>query len=194
MRPASCRWLRPLRSRMARMEAARFKCPRCAAGISCGAGACTISGSSSSKDKWHRRQRLLDVRNWTKRQRSHRTTSRESTGAKVVAIDRWELPERARPQEPNACSSNLLGNLRYHACGSQVNSRTKYGIARTKPGKNRRKPRETRCENRIDRNKEQRLLSGFRSGCSISKSSQNKWPLESSLQGGRGRGGFLASV
>ncbi len=128
MRPASCRWLRPLRSRMERMEAARFKCPRCAAGTSCGAGACTISGSSSSNDKWHRRQRLLDVRNWTRRQRSHRTTSRESTGARVVAIDRWELPERAKPQEPNAYGSNLLCNLRYHACGSQANYGTKYEI------------------------------------------------------------------
>src|SRR5437879_11330695 len=137
---------------MERMEAARFKCPRCAAGTSCGAGACTISGSSSSNDEWHRRQRLLDVRNWTRRQRSYRTTSRESTGARVVAIDRWELPERARPQEPNACGSNLLCNLGYHACGSQVNSGIKYGILPAKPEDNRRKPRETRCENMSDRN------------------------------------------
>src|SRR5215469_3268100 len=86
MRPASCLWLRPLRRRMARIAAARFRWPRCAGGSSCGAGACTISGSSSSRDKWQRRHRLLEVRNWTSRQRSQRTTSRESTGARVVAI------------------------------------------------------------------------------------------------------------
>ena len=53
-----------------------------------------ISGSSSSSEPWHRRQRLLVVRNCTNRQRSQRTTSLESTGARVVAIRLWECQSR----------------------------------------------------------------------------------------------------
>ena len=66
MRPASWRWLNPLRRRNERIEFARFRCPRplpligMIAGIGSGA---TNSTSSSSKDKWQRRHRLLVVRN-----------------------------------------------------------------------------------------------------------------------------------
>ncbi len=48
------------------------------------------SGSSSSSDARHRRQRLLVVLNWTRWQSSHLTTSRFSTGARVVAMLGWE--------------------------------------------------------------------------------------------------------
>src|SRR5512142_1233825 len=63
-------------------------------GADAGAGA-TTSGSSGSSDVRQRRHRLFMVRNCTRRQRSHLTTSRESTGARVVAIRLWEMPERA---------------------------------------------------------------------------------------------------
>jgi hypothetical protein len=48
-------------------------------------GAGSGSGSSSNAVR-HLRQAPLVVRNWTNKQRSHLTTSRESTGARVVAI------------------------------------------------------------------------------------------------------------
>src|ERR1700722_3400964 len=75
-----------------------------------------ISASSSSNDRWQRRQRLLDVRNCTKRQWSHRTTSRESTGVSVVAIQVLRVPERGYSQ------SQLLCTLLDRACGCQDKS------------------------------------------------------------------------
>src|SRR3984885_733758 len=78
-----------------------------------------ISASFSSNDRWQRRQRLLDVRNCTKKQRSHRTTSRESTGAKVVAIQVLRVPERGYSQ------SQLEGNLLDMAYESQDKSARK---------------------------------------------------------------------
>src|ERR1700691_6494107 len=100
MRSASCRGLNQLRTRNDRIEAASRKWPRPVESICTGitSGACdmaAISASSSSNDRWQRRQRLLDVRNCTREQRSHLTTSRESTGAKVVAIQVLRVPERA---------------------------------------------------------------------------------------------------
>src|SRR5580692_11088836 len=78
--------------------------------------ACTIgiagmrigSGSSSSSDARHRRQRLLVVLNWTRWQSSHLTTSRESTGARVVAIQVRGVPEQAQ---------QLMRTLRHSASG-----------------------------------------------------------------------------
>src|SRR5260221_11273885 len=56
-------------------------------GTSVGIGATGASSSSSSSSEvWHRRHRSLVVRNCTKRQLSQRTTSRESTGDMIVAI------------------------------------------------------------------------------------------------------------
>src|SRR5690348_4266855 len=93
MRRASCRWLRPLRWRKERIEEASCKWPGKwlrAGGAMVGWTAAMISSSSSSKLTWQRRQRLFEVRNWTNLQWSHLTTSRESTGARVVAMDWWE--------------------------------------------------------------------------------------------------------
>src|ERR1700761_4636324 len=73
-------------------------------------GATTGSGSSGSSDARHLRQRLLLVRNWTSVQLSHRTTSLESTGASVVAIRLWKMPERvssASPQKAEPAAHNL---------------------------------------------------------------------------------------
>jgi hypothetical protein len=107
MRSASCRWLKPLRSRSDRIECASFRCPRplewMFTGNTSGAGViAAISASSSSNDRWQRRQRLFDVRNCTKKQRSHRTTSRESTGANVVAIQVLRVPERGLLSKPTS--------------------------------------------------------------------------------------------
>src|ERR1700742_569340 len=71
-------------------------------------GNCVVrigSGSSSSKEVRHRRHKLLTVLNWTRWQWSHLTTSRESTGARVVAMRVADVPERAQQQ--------LTGTLRY---------------------------------------------------------------------------------
>src|SRR5713226_6490953 len=100
MRSASWRCLKPLRSLSDRMDCASFRCPRplewTFTGSTSGAGIiAAITASSSSNDRWQRRHRLLDVRNCTKKQRSHRTTSRESTGVRVVAIQVLRVPERA---------------------------------------------------------------------------------------------------
>src|SRR5208337_2500889 len=121
MRSASCRWLKPLRSRSDRIEYASFRCPRplewTLMGTTSGAGViAAICASSSSNDRWQRRQRLLDVRNCTKRQRSHRTTSRESTGVNVVAIQVLRVPERGYSQ------SQLVRNLLDWACECQDKS------------------------------------------------------------------------
>src|SRR6266849_4392818 len=82
------------------MDCASFRCPRplewTFTGSTSGAGIiAAITASSSSNDRWQRRHRLLDVRNCTKKQRSHLTTSRESTGVSVVAIQVLRVPERA---------------------------------------------------------------------------------------------------
>src|ERR1700686_2115059 len=121
MRSASCRWLRPLRSRSDRIEYASLRCPRpvlwALMGITSGCGVrAAISASSSSNDRWQRRQRLLDVRNCTNEQWSQRTTSRESTGLNVVAIQVLRVPERGYSQ------SQLVRNLRYRVCGCQDKS------------------------------------------------------------------------
>jgi hypothetical protein len=53
MRPASCRWLSPLRNRNERIEVARFKCPRPLVGTGIMTGGATMIGSgsgSSSRD------------------------------------------------------------------------------------------------------------------------------------------------
>ena len=99
MRRASCRWLKPLPSRSVRIVCASIRCPRpleCWLMVTTSAIGvmAASSASSSSNERWQRRQRLLDVRNCTKKQRSHRTTSRESTGANVVAIEGLRVPER----------------------------------------------------------------------------------------------------
>ena len=88
---ASCRWLRPDRCRRLRIASAicrrAWPLPLPLQGTGVGStGAAATSGSSASSEVWQRRQRLLLVRNWTSKQRSHLTTSRESTGARVVAI------------------------------------------------------------------------------------------------------------
>src|SRR5690242_5130383 len=93
MRMASCRWLSPLRWRKERMEEASCRWPGkwlWTGGAMAACGVAVISGSSSSRHTWQRRQRLFEVRNWTNLQWSHLTTSRESTGARVVAMDWWE--------------------------------------------------------------------------------------------------------
>src|SRR5271166_1917763 len=107
MRSANCRWLRPLRRRNERIECANFRCPRpfelMLTGSTSGAGVmAAISASSSSNDKRQRRQRLLDVRNCTKKQWSHLTTSRESTGVNVVAIQVLRVPEQGLLSKPTA--------------------------------------------------------------------------------------------
>src|SRR5208283_4440273 len=118
---------KPLRSRSDRIECASFRCPRplesTFTGNTSGAAViAAISASSSSNDRWQRRQRLFDVRNCTKRQWSHRTTSRESTGVSVVAIQVLRVPERGGYSQ-----SQLLRNLLDWACGSQDKSaRSKY--------------------------------------------------------------------
>src|SRR5579863_9202097 len=71
-------------------------------------GARIGSGSSSSREARHRRQRLLTVLNWTRWQSSHLTTSRESTGARVVAIQVRGVPEQAQ---------QLMRTLRHSASG-----------------------------------------------------------------------------
>ena len=86
-----------------------------------------------------------------------------------MAIERWELPERAKTQEPNALSSNAVRNLRYHACGSQVNSGAKDGIVHTKTGNNRRKHGEHRRQNMNDRNAAWCLLTEFTQSESLRK-------------------------
>src|SRR5208337_860417 len=133
MRSASCRWLRPLRSRNDRIECASFRCPRplelelMFTGRTSGAGViAAICASSSSNDRWQRRQRLLDVRNCTKRQWSHRTTSRESTGVSVVDIQVLRVPERGYSQ------SQLERNLLDWACGCQGKNRRKQSVYGTK--------------------------------------------------------------
>src|SRR5664279_4183904 len=124
MRSASCRWLKPLRNRSDRIECASRRCPRplewMFTGSTSGTGViAAISASSSSNDRRQRRQRLFDVRNCTKRQRSHRTTSRESTGVNVVAIQVLRVPERGYSQ------SQLVRNLLDWACESQDKSTRK---------------------------------------------------------------------
>src|ERR1019366_8421329 len=71
-------------------------------GIRRGATAITSGSGSASSDAWQRRQLLLVVRYCTSWQviLKHRTTSRESTGARVVDIGLWE------------CQSGLLYNRR----------------------------------------------------------------------------------
>src|SRR5260370_41324549 len=97
-------------------------------GTTSGAGViAAICASSSSNDRWQRRQRLLDVRNCTKRQRSHRTTSRESTGASVVAIQVLRVPE-----QEGYSQSQLEGNLLDGTCGCQDKSRRKQSVYRSK--------------------------------------------------------------
>ena len=59
-------WLSPLRKRSERIEVARFKCPRPVPGTGIITGGATMIGSgsgSSSRQAWHRRQLLLEVRN-----------------------------------------------------------------------------------------------------------------------------------
>src|SRR5208337_2471280 len=106
-------------------------------GTASGAGViAAISASSSSNDRWQRRQRLLDVRNCTRRQWSQRTTSRESTGVNVVAMQVLRVPERGYSQSQLAC------NLLHWACESQDKSRRKQSIYRIEAesrGKNRQK-------------------------------------------------------
>src|SRR5579884_96740 len=112
MRAASWRWLKPLRCLRLRMATATCRCGARggAAGMATG-GAATISGSSGSSETLQRRQLLLLVRNWTSWQRSQRTTSRESTGASVVAIPScadeaaraWLLPS-CRNASPRPCA------------------------------------------------------------------------------------------
>jgi hypothetical protein len=66
MRPASCRWLNPLRKRSERIDVARFRCPRPLPGMGIITGGTITTGSgsgSSSMDEWQRRQLLLTVRN-----------------------------------------------------------------------------------------------------------------------------------
>jgi hypothetical protein len=66
MRPASWRWLNPLRKRSERIEVARFRCPRPLPGMGIITGGVSTTGSgsgSSSRDEWQRRQLLLTVRN-----------------------------------------------------------------------------------------------------------------------------------
>src|SRR5258708_10296936 len=122
MRSANCRWLKPLRRRNERIEYAIFRCPRplewTFTGSTSGAGViAAISASSSSNDRWQRRQRLLDVQNCTKRQRSHRTTSRESTGVSVVAIQVLRVREQGLLSKPTT---------RYSAGWNLWKSRQKY--------------------------------------------------------------------
>src|SRR5579864_3538415 len=79
----------PPRKRSARIAVATHMCERPLPLLGAGSGvgaAITGSGSSGSRHMRHRRQLLLLVRNWTRAHRSHLTTSRESTGARVVAI------------------------------------------------------------------------------------------------------------
>ena len=64
-----------------------------------------------------------------------------------MAIERWELPERANNPELNLLSSNALGNLRYGACGSQVNSGLKCGFNLTNMSISLEKHGEYRREN-----------------------------------------------
>jgi hypothetical protein len=56
------------------------------------------------------------VRNCTREQLSQRTTSRESTGVSVVAIQVLRVPERGYSQ------SQLVRNLLDRACGCQGKS------------------------------------------------------------------------
>src|SRR5215467_15310882 len=70
------------------MAAAICKCDWCPeGGATTGTGSARMgSGSSSSSEVRHFLHKLLVVRNWTRWQWSHLTTSRESTGASVVAM------------------------------------------------------------------------------------------------------------
>src|ERR1700749_1804109 len=91
------------------------------------------SGSSSSSDARHRRQRLLTVLNWTRWQSSHLTTSRESTGARVVAIQVRECQSKAQ---------QLMRTLRHSASrvkcvvgGKSGKNTVNSGFPRPEPGK-----------------------------------------------------------
>src|SRR5262249_19235215 len=108
MRRASWRWLSPDFCLSIRMAAATWSWEWLPlAGATAGGGVARIgSGSSSSSDVRHFLQRLLVVRNWTRWQWSHRTTSRESTGANAVAMNDFGVPEQAKLQK-----SNCLGPL-----------------------------------------------------------------------------------
>ncbi len=138
MRAANCRWLSPLPKRIERIAAAKCKWPRLwpLVGMTCGGGGGeTTSGSSSSNDPWQRRHRLLVVRNWTSRQRSQRTTSLESTGARAVAIrfgrGQSGLPDGTeKTNQTRYLVPDLQRNLRYKHCGCQVKS----GCGRWMPG------------------------------------------------------------
>ena len=59
----------------------------------------TTASGTASRAVLHLRQTLLDVRNWTRWQSSQRTTSRESTGARVVAMQIL----RSRQSGANSC-------------------------------------------------------------------------------------------
>src|SRR5262249_18499101 len=91
MRKASWRWLSPDFWRSERMAAAICRCDWCPeGGATTGTGSARMgSGSSSSSEVRHFLHKLLVVRNWTRWQWSHLTTSRESTGANVVAMYRF---------------------------------------------------------------------------------------------------------
>src|SRR5215470_18128549 len=108
MRRASWRWLSPDFWRNMRIEAAICRCVWGPATGSGGGGVIRMgSGSSSSSEVLHFLQRWLLVRNWTRWQWSQRTTSRESTGARVVAMYVLGVPELAMLQKITARSSNF---------------------------------------------------------------------------------------
>src|SRR5271157_180630 len=94
-------------------------------GSTMGSGCVRIgSGSSSSNDVRQRRQRLLTVLNWTRWQWSHLTTSRFSTGARVVAIQVLGVPEQAPDSNHKTYLTvswlELRRTLRY--CSARVKS------------------------------------------------------------------------
>jgi len=114
IRSASWRWLSPDFCLNMRIAAATCSCEWLPlAGASTGGGAARIgSGSSSSSDVRHFLQRLLVVLNWTRWQWSHRTTSRESTGASAVAIFDFGVPEQASLQKSYCVTSPNFRSFR----------------------------------------------------------------------------------
>jgi len=114
---------------------------------------------------------LLDVRNWTSRQWSHRTTSRESTGASVVAIGLWECQSGATPNSLKLCSLNLGTTLgeRFRLLGQSAAfalwmSRLKYEITANlagESGSNRQNNRRKQAKSGIEREAAQCLLIVF---------------------------------
>ena len=91
---------------------------------------------------------LLLVLNWTSEQRSHLTTSRESTGASVVAIRLWKMPERAPRLRPRRTVASLVHNFGYTSDNVNDNFGGKQGKYQGYPNKAGRNWRIT-GENRV---------------------------------------------